>query len=70
MLYPQRTLVQFPKHTWQLITVYNDSSGGSVLFWPLWVLHVHDEHICKQNFDNATSLSDVIHMILFLFFLF
>jgi hypothetical protein len=37
LVFFQKTRVQFPAHTWQLITVYNSSSRGSDTLKPMHI---------------------------------
>lgn len=58
-LFLQRTWVQVPVFTWQLITIGDSTSRGlDTLFWPPWTLgtHVVYSHTHRQNTPKIKSL--------------
>lgn len=52
-----QTWVQSPAPTWQLTTSWNSSSREfNVLFWPLYILHVHSTQMYRQAKHQYESL--------------
>lgn len=47
LVFFQKTRVQFPAHTWQLITVYNSSSRGSII---IFIFFVFDKYVFNNSF--------------------